>query len=322
MKKIMIKLAAAVIVAVGVFAGTAQMDAGIAWAAEQETQGYQFAEYAPVELKNGTYTVNVDLEAGEGISEIRTETSIFVENKEATVVIVWDSTDYNYMVIDGEKFLPKSAEGGCVFWVPVTAWDEEIPVIVSRGAGSTEETECTLFLDSSTIKKQGTMAPLYALIVLNIILAFLNGLNMVRKKKLFVERVETAKETEKFARQYEKRTGQVYKRQNAGQTPGQMSGQGAGGQAAQQDGDSLLAAGFIPKRRMKNAADESQNSAGTQAQGSRTSAKSPYASGYQPQSAQPAGLWWRRSPDEPGTLVEIKREEKSEEKPEDKKENN
>ena len=204
MRTYITKLMAALVIAVGLIAGPLL---GTAQATEQT------AEYAPIELKNATYTIEAMVKGENGVSAIQTPTSIFVKEQKATVVRIWDSTDYNYMVVGGEKILPKSRDDGSIFWIPVTAWDEEIPMLVNRGSGSSEELSCTLYLDTSTIKKQGTMGPLYVLIILNIILAFINAYNMIRKRKLFVERVETAEEAEKFAKQQAKKPVQPYQPQ-------------------------------------------------------------------------------------------------------------
>lgn len=196
MRTYIMKLFAGILVVLSVCTGPFIKEV---WAAEQS------ADYAPIDLRNSTYTIEAVLKGDEGITAIQSPMSIFVDEKKATAVIVWDSPYYNYMIVDGEMIMAKSHEGGSVFWIPVTAWDEEIPIVVNKGTGSGEELSCSLYLDSSTIKKQGTMTPLYVLIVLNIILAFLNALNMIRKRNLFAERVETAEEAEKFAKQQAKR---------------------------------------------------------------------------------------------------------------------
>lgn len=204
MKKHILQWLAACFVIIGMFAGPVL---GRAEAAEQS------AGYAPIDLKNATYTIEV-MAMGDGdLGTIQTPTSIFVKEKKATVVLVWDTSDYNYMIVGGEKIQAKSREGGSIFWIPVTVWDEEMPVIVGCDTGKIREEAASLFLDTSTIVKQGNNGPLYFLIVLNIILAFLNALNMIRKKKLFVEHVETKEEAEKFAKQQAKKPTQTYQPQ-------------------------------------------------------------------------------------------------------------
>lgn len=167
------------------------------------------SEYAPIELKNATYTIEAVVTGNDKVGQIQSPTSIYVNEQKATLVMVWDSAEYNHLVIGGEQILPKSREDGSIFWIPVTAWDEEISIIVNKGYDQPEDVTCSLFLNTATIKKQGSNTPLYILIILNIILAFLNALNMIRKKKLYAERVETKEEADKFAKQMERRPYQA-----------------------------------------------------------------------------------------------------------------
>ena len=173
------------------------------------TETAQAAEYAPIDLRNATYTIEASVAMEDGQGLIQTPTSIFVKEKQATAVISWDSPEYAYMIVDGEEILPKSREGGSVFWIPVTDWDKDMEITVGKGYSDIEELSCALHLNTETIKKQGNNGPLYFLIVLNIILAFLNALNMIRKKKLYAERVETKEEAEKFAKQLERKPMQA-----------------------------------------------------------------------------------------------------------------
>lgn len=199
MKRYLMKLMAALFVVAGVISGPLLTSAQ---AAEQK------AAYAPIDLRNTTYTIEAVMSGEDGVGQIKTPTSIFVREKQATIVITWDTPDYNYMIVGGEKILPKSKEGGAVFWIPVTAWDEEIALTVNKGFQDAEDLSCSLFLNTETIKRQGNYTVLYILIVLNMILAVLNAINMVKKRKLFAERVETKDEAAKFAKQQAKKKAQ------------------------------------------------------------------------------------------------------------------
>lgn len=262
MKKHMLQWLAACFVIIGMFAGPVL---GKAEAAEQT------AGYAPIDLRNATYTIEV-MAAGDGdLGTIKTPTSIFVKDKKATVVLVWDTPDYDYMIVDGEKILAKSREGGSIFWIPVTAWDEEIPVIAGCETGAQREEACSLYLDTSTVKKQGSNGPLYFLIVLNIILAFLNALNMIRKRKLFVERVETKEEAEKFAKQQAKKPTQTYQPQRR--------------LVLDENGNFVTSDVFESAKNYKPQAEES----------------APQTPPAPPQDAPAPQLWWRRTGEE--TLI-------------------
>ena len=38
-----------------------------------------------------------------------------------TATIVWSSPNYDYMIVDGEKYLPTNTEGNSTFEIPVSA---------------------------------------------------------------------------------------------------------------------------------------------------------------------------------------------------------
>lgn len=267
MKKYLAQWLAACFVIIGMFAGPVL---GRAEAAEQT------AGYAPIDLKNATYTIEAMVTGNGGIGTIQTPTSIFVKEKKATVVLIWDTPAYDYMVVDGEKILAKSREGGSIFWIPVTGWDEEIQVIVGCETGTMKEEVCSLYLDTSTVKKQGNNGPLYFLIVLNIILAFLNALNMVRKRKLFVERVETKEEAEKFAKQQAKKPMQPNHPQK---------------RLVLDENGNFVTSDVFESAKVYKAGEE----------GTANGASAPQTPPVPPQDAPAPQLWWRRTGEE--TLI-------------------
>ncbi|MDE6849420.1 MAG: hypothetical protein K2J44_08770, partial [Ruminococcus sp.] len=68
--------------------------------------------------------------------------------------IIWNSNNYDYMVVDGEKYLPVSTDEFSVFEIPVTVFDRKMSVSADTTAMSTpHEIEYTLYFDSSTIVK-------------------------------------------------------------------------------------------------------------------------------------------------------------------------
>lgn len=46
-----------------------------------------------------------------------------------TAEITWSSPNYDYMIVDGEKYLPVNTEGNSVFEIPVAALDTALAVI-------------------------------------------------------------------------------------------------------------------------------------------------------------------------------------------------
>ena len=57
------------------------------------------------------------------------------KNGEVTADIQWSSSNYDYMIVDGEKYLPVNEEGtNSEFLIPVTIMDESMPVIADTTA--------------------------------------------------------------------------------------------------------------------------------------------------------------------------------------------
>lgn len=57
-------------------------------------------------LKDGVYTVELSFEGGSGRAEILSPATLTVTDGEAVAAIQWSSSDYDYMIVDGEKYLP------------------------------------------------------------------------------------------------------------------------------------------------------------------------------------------------------------------------
>lgn len=105
------------------------------------------------ELADGTYTVELDFEGGSGKAQIASPATITVSNGAATATVEWSSPNYDYMIVDGEKYLPVNTEGNSVFEIPVLAFDGPMEVIGDTVAMSTpHEIEYTLTFHSDTIK--------------------------------------------------------------------------------------------------------------------------------------------------------------------------
>ena len=105
------------------------------------------------ELADGSYLVEMTFEGGSGRASIASPVTITVENQKVTASVEWSSPNYDYMLVDGEKFLPVNTEGNSVFEIPVAAFDEPVTVIGDTVAMSKpHEIEYTLTFHSDTIK--------------------------------------------------------------------------------------------------------------------------------------------------------------------------
>ena len=102
-------------------------------------------------LADGSYICSVTLEGGSGRASIESPAKLSVENGSITAEITWSSSNYDYMLVDGEKYLPVNTEGNSAFQIPVTL-DSAVSVIGDTVAMSTpHEIQYTLTFDSSTL---------------------------------------------------------------------------------------------------------------------------------------------------------------------------
>ena len=101
---------------------------------------------------DGEYSVNVTLEGGSGRATVESPAALTVADGTMTAVIVWSSPNYDYMLIDGEKYLPTNTEGNSTFEIPVAALDTALAVTADTVAMSTpHEIDYTLTFDSATL---------------------------------------------------------------------------------------------------------------------------------------------------------------------------
>ena len=101
---------------------------------------------------DGTYTCDVTLE-GSGRATVESPAALTVADGKMTATIVWSSPNYDYMIVDGEKYLPTNTEGNSTFEIPVSALDTALDVTADTVAMSTpHEIEYTLTFDSASLK--------------------------------------------------------------------------------------------------------------------------------------------------------------------------
>ena len=94
---------------------------------------------------DGEYTVNVTLEGGSGRATVDSPAALTVADGKMTATIVWSSPNYDYMIVDGEKYLPTNTEGNSTFEIPVSALGTPLAVTADTVAMSTpHEIEYTL----------------------------------------------------------------------------------------------------------------------------------------------------------------------------------
>ena len=106
-----------------------------------------------IDKEDGEYSIQVDLEGGSGKATVTSPTILTVKDGQAYAQIQWSSSNYDYMIVDGEKYLPTNEEGmNSVYEIPILSVDEGMPVIADTVAmGAPHEIEYTLTFYSDSI---------------------------------------------------------------------------------------------------------------------------------------------------------------------------
>ncbi|MBP3815558.1 MAG: hypothetical protein J6H21_01675 [Firmicutes bacterium] len=108
---------------------------------------------AKLGLEDGEYSVDVSLNGGTGRTSVESPCKIKVEGDSCIATIVWSSDKYDYMIVDGEKYLPINTEGNSTFEIPVKVFDRAMAIIGDTIAMSEpHEIDYTLIFDSKSIK--------------------------------------------------------------------------------------------------------------------------------------------------------------------------
>lgn len=111
------------------------------------------AETETAKAEVGTYSIEVTLEGGSGKTTVVSPAVLTVTEDGMTATIEWSSPNYDYMLVDGEKYLPVNTEGNSVFEIPVAKLDTALEVIGDTVAMSKpKEIEYTLTFHSNTMK--------------------------------------------------------------------------------------------------------------------------------------------------------------------------
>ena len=111
------------------------------------------------DLEDGEYSIQVDLEGGSGKASVSSPTLMLVKNGRMYAELQWSSSNYDYMIVDGERFQNESEEGrNSVFTIPVTALDDKMEVIADTLAmGAPHEIDYTLTFYEASIGSKGQL---------------------------------------------------------------------------------------------------------------------------------------------------------------------
>ncbi|MBR0145773.1 MAG: hypothetical protein IJM25_03825 [Eubacterium sp.] len=106
-------------------------------------------------LSDGEYQTSVTLTGGSGRASVDSPAKLTVSGGKATARIVWSSPNYDYMVVDGTKYLPveNPDSENSTFEIPVAGFDYPLPVRADTTAMSqAHEIEYTLTFDSEGLR--------------------------------------------------------------------------------------------------------------------------------------------------------------------------
>lgn len=106
---------------------------------------------------DGQYMVEVSLRGGSGRATIQSPTELMIEGGDMTAVIRWSSPNYDFMLVDGIKYLPTNTEGNSTFEIPVSQLDSDLAVSADTTAMSQPYLiDYTLRFESRTLKAVNT----------------------------------------------------------------------------------------------------------------------------------------------------------------------
>ena len=106
-------------------------------------------------LPDGIYTVEVRLEGGSGRARVDSPAEITVKDSAVSVLIRWNSANYDYMLVDGIRYDPVNTEGNSVFEIPVARPFVPLSVTADTTAMSVpHEIAYTLYFDPETIRPE------------------------------------------------------------------------------------------------------------------------------------------------------------------------
>ena len=95
----------------------------------EETGGSSEGKTAEeLKLEDGDYTVEVALEGGSGKATVESPAEMKISDGKVMATITWSSPNYDYMIVDGEKYEMVNTEGNSVFDIPVAAFDTALEV--------------------------------------------------------------------------------------------------------------------------------------------------------------------------------------------------
>ena len=90
------------------------------------------------DLTDGEYAIDVAMTGGSGKATIQSPTLLTLNDGIAYASITWSSSNYDYMIVDGQKYLNESEEdANSHFTIPIADLTQDVPVIADTLAMGT-----------------------------------------------------------------------------------------------------------------------------------------------------------------------------------------
>ena len=119
---------------------------------QEALKNNSFTDPADLNLADGTYTAEVTLEGGSGKASVTSPAKVTVKDGIVTAEIIWSSSNYDFMVVNEERFDPVNSDGNSTFEIPVNGFDYKMPVSADTTAMSTPHLiDYTLTFDSASL---------------------------------------------------------------------------------------------------------------------------------------------------------------------------
>ena len=102
---------------------------------------------------DGRWLCDVALSGGTGRASVCSPAELTIQDGAITAKLIWSSSNYDYMIVDGETYAPETLEPGSTFVIPVSGLDEDVVVTADTTAMSTpHEIEYTLRFDAASLQ--------------------------------------------------------------------------------------------------------------------------------------------------------------------------
>ena len=110
-------------------------------------------------LTDGEYAIDVTMTGGSGKATIQSPTLLTLNDGIAYATITWSSSNYDYMIVDGQKYLNESEEdANSRFMIPIADLTQDVPVIADTLAmGTPHEVQYVLTFDPASIASKSTL---------------------------------------------------------------------------------------------------------------------------------------------------------------------